>query len=144
MNRQRGFTLLEVLVATALMGITVAGVLGALAASSRNAARLGEYDRATILAQAKMEELLAEPKLPRNVPMEGQFDAAVTGGIPCGWRATIFPFEAVPNAGPGYYVVDRVVIEIWWLTGASRNPARRSFSLEGYRRGVLQPQDFQR
>ena len=34
-SAQRGFTLLEALVATAIMGIAVAGVLSALASSSR-------------------------------------------------------------------------------------------------------------
>ena len=36
--RQRGFTLLEVLVATMVMAIAVSGLLGALSSSMRNAA----------------------------------------------------------------------------------------------------------
>ena len=45
-KQQRGFTLLEALVATMIMGVAIAGILDALAASSRNASRLTQADRA--------------------------------------------------------------------------------------------------
>jgi type II secretion system protein I len=133
-----GFTLLEVLVAAAIMGIAVAGVLSALSASTRNAARLTQYDRASLLAKSKMDELLADPQVPRKVPVEGMFDAAHTGGATIGWRAVVTPFEWAPGAGPGQWVLDRVQLEIWWMDGATRH----EFSLEGYRRGLLRPGDL--
>jgi general secretion pathway protein I len=137
MRHDRGFTLLEVLVATLIMGIAIGGLLQGLSASSRNAARLTEYDRATLLARAKMDEFLADQKQPRGVQMQGDFDSVQTGGARCGWSARIVPFETVPNAAPGMWVVDRVEVEIWWMTGATRH----SFSLEGFRRGILQVGD---
>jgi general secretion pathway protein I len=130
---QRGFTLLEVLVATVIMGIAVVGVLSGLASSSRNAAHLTDYDRATLLARQKMDELLVDHRIPRKIPIEGRFDPALVGGEVLGWRATIMPFETVPGAGPGNWVVDRIALEIWWMNG----PVRHSFSLEGYRRSIL-------
>jgi len=138
-SRRGGFTLLEVLVATAIMGIAVAGVTSALAQSARNAARLTQYDRATLLAQQKMNELLVDDSLSRKNPVEGLFPPVQTGGLQAGWRARVSPFEMLPGqAGPGGWVVDRIELEIWWMDGSTR----RAFSLDGYRRGILRPEDF--
>lgn len=133
-----GFTLLEVLVATMIMGIAVAGLLSGLSGTMRNAARLTDYDRATLLARSKMDELLADQKIPRKIFVEGVFDVSMSGGVPTGWRARVMPFEWAPGAGPGMWVLDRIELEIWWMTGATRH----SFTLEGFRRGLLQAGDI--
>ncbi len=119
------------------MGVAVAGLLNTISGAAHNAARLTEYDRAVVLAQSKMDELLAEPDLQRNVPLTGQFDAARTGGVPCSWRAMVQPFETVPGAVQGTWDVDRIELEIDWVDGA----VKHSFSLEGFRRGVLKAGD---
>jgi len=133
---RRGFTLLEVLVATLIMGIAVAGLLSGLASSTRNAARLTEYDRATILAKSKMDELLADHSIVRRVPIGANFDPVLTGGITAGWNATITPFETAPGGGIGKWVVDRVELEIWWMSGTPKAQLRRSNTLEGFRRSL--------
>lgn len=134
---QRGFTLLEVLVAAVIMGVAVAGLMSGLSASTRNAARLSQFDRASLFAQQKMDELLVASEIHRGQPLQGLFDPAVTGGQQIGWNAVILPFETAPGAGPGMWVLDRVQLEIWWMDGQTR----RSFSLEGFRRGILQNGD---
>lgn len=139
-KRSAGFTLLEVLVATLIMAIAVAGVMSGMAGAARNAARLTEYDRATLLAQQKMDELLMDRGAPRNQRLQGEFDPQVAG-VRSGWTATVTPFEALQGAGPGFWDVDRVELEVWWMTGDARGETRHSFSLEGFRRGVLQPGD---
>lgn len=131
--RSRGFTLLEMLVATLIMGIAVVGLLANISASLGNAARLTGYDRAALLARQKMDELLLDQRLPKGVPFEGRFDPALAGGAEAGWRAQLTPFEAPPNARPGTEVLERLELEIWWMSGGKR----RALALEGFRRGSL-------
>jgi type II secretion system protein I len=73
MKRRAGFTLLEVLVATVIMGIAVAGLMAGLSQSVRNASRLTEHDRAAMLARTKMNELLLDINLPFTGSVDGDF-----------------------------------------------------------------------
>jgi general secretion pathway protein I len=130
MKSRHGFTLLEVLVATVIMGIAVAGLIAGLSQSVRNAARLADYDRAAMLARTKMNDLLLDPNLPFSGQVEGQFDRDQSGGIPSGWRAALNPFDVPPNAGPNILILQRITLEVWWDPG-SRN--RRTIGLESYR-----------
>jgi type II secretion system protein I len=128
-----GFTLLEVLVATVLMSVAVAGLLSQLTTSLNTAARLTEADRAALLARRKMDELMTVRRLPKGVPVEGAFEGA-SGG----WRARVTPFEMVRGSGPGSSYLERIELEIWWMNG----DRRRTFALEGFRRATLMPEDL--
>jgi general secretion pathway protein I len=130
---RRGFTLLEMLVATAIMGIAVVGLMANLSASLGNATRLTDYDRAALLAHEKMDELLLDPHLPRMTPVQGLFDPALTGTVTAGWSAMLTPFEVPPDAPPGSEVLDQLELRVWW--GSKDKP--RTLVLEGYRRGML-------
>jgi len=138
-GNRHGFTLLEVLVATLIMGIAVSGILSGMAGAARNAARLTDYDRATLLAKQKMDELLMDRNAPRNQDIAAEFDPALTGGVRSGWHARVTPFEATPGANNALWDLDRVELEIWWMSGSTRH----SFALEGFRRDVLQRGDRQ-
>ncbi len=124
MRRRQGFTLLEVLVATVIMGIAVAGLIAGLSQSVKNASRLTDYDRAVMLAHTKMNDLLLDASLPFDGSLEGTFDLA------SGWRASLRPFEAPPNAGPGAMILQRIGLEIWWQPASG---TRRTIQLESYR-----------
>lgn len=134
---RRGFTLLEVLVATLIMALAVTGLLSALSTSLRSASRLTDYDRATLLARQKMDELLIATRVPINAPFEGTWGPEITGGLQCGWRARITPFEMLPGAAVGTAFLERIELEIWWMYGEQR----RTFRIDGYRRSVLTQDD---
>jgi len=125
-----GFTLLEVMVATTIMGIAVVTLLSALSGSVRNATRLTDYDRAVLLARAKMDALLVDPALPAQTVLEQPLDPALLGGTRGGWRGQVTTFGPGPGDRLG---LERVQLEIWWMSGN----LRRSFGLEGFRRTVL-------
>ena len=131
MRRTRGFTLLEMIVATLIMAIAVVGLLAAISGSVRNAARLRDYDRVVQLGRLRMNDILVDP----NFPASGVFDPGMTGGMQAGWEAQIEPFEAPPNPTPGAAALDHVRLQIWWMPSADR----RTFSIEGLRRRVIAP-----
>lgn len=135
MNR-RGFTLLEVLVATVIMGVAVTGLIVGLSQSAKNASRLSEYDRAVMLARTKMNDLLLDISLPFDGAVDGTFDAEQSGGMQSGWRAVLKPFEQRPNSQPGSEIVQRISLQIWWQPPSG---TRRMMQLDGYRSARIPP-----
>jgi general secretion pathway protein I len=137
-KQERGFTLLEMIVATTIMGIAVVGLLAGISGATRNAARLREYDRAVQLARLRINELLVDQRLPRNTLLGGAFDRAETGGVEAGWQAKLSAFEMPPVAAPGQMALDRIQLEVWWTSGAQR----RTFTLDAFRPRVLKAEDL--
>jgi hypothetical protein len=84
-----------------------------------------------------MDELLIDRGAPRNQDIAADFDPALTGGVRTGWRARVTPFEATPGAHGAMWDLDRVELEIWWISGQTRH----SYSLEGFRRNILREGD---
>jgi len=123
------------LVATAVMGLAVVGLLANISTSLRNASHLTEQDRASLVAKRTMDELLVNSRIPYASPLEGRFDPALTG-MTGGWRAVLTRFEAPPQTPPGTSVLDRLELEVWWMSGMSR----RSITLEAFRRRLILPQ----
>lgn len=139
MKRRRGFTLLEMIIATTILGVAVTGLLAGLAGSTRNAVRVREYDRAVQLARLRMNELLVDIKAPHRTSLEGLFDPQVTGGIECGWRALVNTEEISRAPVVNDFALDRIQLEVWWMAGAQR----RTLKLDGYRRRPMTPEDME-
>jgi len=134
MNR-RGFTLLEVIVASSIMAVAVIGLLSSISTSMSGASRLTEYDRAALVARRKMDELISNPQLGAGGQYQGALDESQSGGLDGGWSARVTIFETPPGARPGTPVLQRIELQIWW----ERGERRRAFTVEGFRRAVLRP-----
>jgi hypothetical protein len=122
------------------MAVAIGGLLSAITTSMTNAARLTDRDRAILLARQQMNELLLLKPVPKNVPLQGIWDPALTGGRPCGWNAMIALFEAPASAPPGSDVLDHVQLQVWCGDG----DAKRTFTMEAFRRDSLTPADAER
>jgi general secretion pathway protein I len=121
------------MVATVIMAIAIVGLLSGISGALRNAARLTAYDRAVQLGRWRMNELLVDQRLPQATVLTGEFDPSQTGGIEAGWQARLSSFETQPGAGAGDTALQRIELQIWWMSGA----ARRTFTLDAYRPHVL-------
>jgi prepilin-type N-terminal cleavage/methylation domain-containing protein len=133
-NRRRlqaGFTLLEMIVATALLGMTVIGLLSLISGSLSNATRVREYDRAAMLARSKMDELLTVSPLPLGQPLSGNFDQS------SGWTAQLEPFEVLGPPVQGGRMLVRAQLTVWWTRASSE---RRSIQVESYRSMLIRPE----
>jgi general secretion pathway protein I len=137
-SQRRGFTLLEMLVASSIMAIAVVGLMAGLSGATRNAGRLLDYDRAAQLARLRMNELLLDQRTPLNTEISGRFDTSQSSGLEAGWRARVSNAELPPAPAPGQSCLQRVELQVWWMNGERE----RNFTLEGYRLGKLRQQDI--
>ena len=131
MTGKRGFTLLEMIVASTVMAIAVVGLLSGIAGAARNAARLREYERVVQLARMQMDFLLVDGTVAGS--RSGSFDAQQTGGLAAGWQSRVSASQTPPNPAPGQPVLDRIELEIWWMQGEQR----RTFTVDAFRTRFL-------
>ena len=136
--RRRGFTLLEMLVASTIMAVAIVGLFSGIGGAARNAARLRDYDRATQLARMKMNELLADDNLGRFAERNGVFDPSLTGGIDVQWQARLSTVEMPPTVSSGQPCLQRIELQISWTTGSQQ----RTFTLDSYRTHILRATDL--
>lgn len=100
--RAKGFTLLEVLVALAILGMSLGLLYRASGSSARNVADLEAYERAVIVGQSLLDSR-------STVPAGGWSDAGTDGDY--AWRVSSVPFETGltgPNIPP-LHALDIVV-----------------------------------
>ena len=71
----RGFTILEALVAVAILGTAVSAGMSVISTSLRNAARIEDYQRVALLSRSQMNELLALPEWKAGQSWRGTWNA---------------------------------------------------------------------
>ncbi|MGB9588942.1 MAG: type IV pilus modification PilV family protein [Armatimonadota bacterium] len=103
-NSQSGLTMLEMIVAMAILAIGIVGVLRAFSTGIATARMAESYTRAAILAQQVASEL------ERRQSVEvGRLNGSFADAPGYSWEALV---EAMPTTG-----VRRALITVSWLTG---------------------------
>ncbi len=87
-RRQKGFTLLEVLVAFTLLAATFATVLQIIAGSAKNTVKASYNTKIALLSQSKMDELGLLEKLEEGAT-SGDFDERTS------WELEVVPYDIV-------------------------------------------------
>ena len=136
MTGRRGFTLLEMLVASTIMAVAIVGLLSGIGGATRNAARLRDYDRAAQLARLRMNDLLADEQLAGAA--SGAFDPKLTGGMEIAWQARMNTVEMPPSPQVGQPCLQRIELVIAWESGGRK----RNFTLDAFRTHILRPGDL--
>jgi len=135
-QRQSGFTLLEVLVATAILGTAVAALFSLLSGSLSNVRRLQAPEQALMLARAQMNELLAasergraeSPALPLDQKVAGRWDDL--SGLEYRWEAQATRVPAAREPAPGELILVRIELDAYWHAGDADREKR--LTLETY------------
>ncbi len=91
MIKQKGFTLLEVLVAFTMLAVTFATVMQIIAGSARNTVKASQNTKIAMLTQSKLDELGLLEKLEEG-STSGYFDDNTS------WQMEVIPFD-VPYEG---------------------------------------------
>jgi general secretion pathway protein I len=107
--RERGFTLLEILVAFVVIGVLGGAMLQLFQGSLRNVALSAEYTEAALLARSRLAEFEARGVLEAAVE-EGE------AGQGYRWRAEIVPYFSEQGAEPVQEPAPEALLEAFRLT----------------------------
>jgi general secretion pathway protein I len=132
--QQRGFSLLEVLVAFAILGISLGVLLQTFATGLRNAGASEDYTQATLYAESILSAIGRETPL-----KEGNHSGPINDRF--SWRSAISAYtEGLPDPEKIRARAYRVDVEVLW-----GEPAKsRSVKLATLRLAPLEPANGQR
>jgi len=115
----RGFTLLEVLVSTVLLGTVFVAVVGLTSQSLRNIERMQPHERALVHAREVMNEFLLFEEL-EPATQSGRWDDGYQ------WRVDVSPDERGAAVNDPTHGLFRIRVTIGW----DSNGRAKTYSLE--------------
>ena len=122
----RGFTLIEVVIALAILGIGLTVILELFSGGLRLARTSAEYTRAVNYARTKLEEITSQESIEEGVT-EGELEA------PFRWQVEVKKLDILPAERSTEYKppVDlfQIKVNILWNSGSKE----RTTGLESYR-----------
>ncbi|MDQ3511759.1 MAG: prepilin-type N-terminal cleavage/methylation domain-containing protein [Pseudomonadota bacterium] len=138
---QRGYTLIEVIVAFALLALALTLLLGTLSGAVRQVRWTGDAGRAALHAQSLMDTIgVGQALLP--VQRNGQFDAGRYR-----WSLTVAPWDeplppsapVVPRAPSLHRLYEAALSVEWGSAGPQERLELRTLRLAPVQPGVVQP-----
>ena len=121
-----GFTLIEVVVSLAILGIALAVIIELFSGGLRLARTSKEYTKAVNYARTKMEEIESQQDIEEGTE-EGEFDDTFHWRV--GMKKTnILPPEKFPDFKPPVELF-QIKVDVLWKSGSKE----RSTSIESYR-----------
>ena len=139
-----GFTLLEVLVATAILGTAVSALMGLLSGSLGNVQRMRGASQALLLGRSRMNELLVATQespgyrnssrrsaLPLDQKIQGQWDEQYR------WEALATRLRPPPESAPAQIIQVRVVVDVFWKSSSGSQEKKLSLETVQLRQELL-------
>src|SRR5262245_31242476 len=109
MKPNRGFTLIEVLVAAAVLGITASALFGLFSKSLFNIGRVEDLHRYELAAQNVMDRVLLQSTLPAQGETSGELDESGAR-----WTVSVFPWAPKDLASKPGEGIMRVAVNVTW------------------------------
>lgn len=129
-RREAGISLLEVLMAISLLGISFATIFSGLSAGLRVTGRLDLYDRGNEFATRKLNELFLDPSLTDGELRSGSSPSGIS------WQAKTELVEARPLYDPKKPAqLVRILLKVSWRTRSGQ----QSLNLETLKLCIPQP-----
>lgn len=111
MPRDRGFSLIEILVAFVILSLTLAVIMQIFSGGLRNIQRSDDYGRALYLAESRLAALGVEQPLREGV-MSGELDRRFR------WQALVQPYrETAADESQLKFVLYRATVAVDWDDG---------------------------
>lgn len=112
-RHQRGFSLIEVLVAFVIMALTLSVLFQVFGTGLRTTSTADAYVQAGMLAQARLALAADQP------PLQASYEQGRFEGTPFGWEQIIVP---VDEGGFGVSAIDgfetyQVAVRVFWPAG---------------------------